>query len=272
MRSLGEVTRIGIGYILYSILLYQFLSASMFTRCSSNATNPVPDLLTLLSCDSYSNSNASAMTADHSIFSATLSNIALMSLFFVQHSIMARMRVQRWISGNLGMVIERILFLLTSGLVMRTVTTRFQLMGNKIMIWDFTSFPFVCKLIDICFLLTLLGITATVALSAQHDKFRFFKALTGKEEPRIPEFIPFLHRFVRHPLFFFSLLSFWLSPIMYLGQFEFALMMTVYTSVALHLQERSTPRSQEYHRYKRKVPALIPRSTPGPMTIEPSKS
>jgi len=68
------------------------------------------------------------------------------------------------------------------------------------------------------------------------------------------------YRFVRHPLYTFSLLILWLSPSVSVNLFVVYLALTVYILVGAYFEERKLVREfgKEYEDYKSVTPMLIP--------------
>jgi protein-S-isoprenylcysteine O-methyltransferase Ste14 len=69
-----------------------------------------------------------------------------------------------------------------------------------------------------------------------------------------------LYRFVRHPLYTFSLLILWLSPSMTLNSFTVYLALTIYILIGIAFEERKLLREfgQQYAEYRWVTPMLIP--------------
>ena len=69
-----------------------------------------------------------------------------------------------------------------------------------------------------------------------------------------------LYRFVRHPLYTFSLLILWLSPSVTLDTFTVFAVLTIYVLIGIVFEERKLLREfgQEYADYKSDTPMLIP--------------
>jgi protein-S-isoprenylcysteine O-methyltransferase Ste14 len=65
---------------------------------------------------------------------------------------------------------------------------------------------------------------------------------------------------VRHPLYTFTLLFFWLSPNVSLNSFIFYAALTIYVFVGIFFEERKLVRAfgQEYEEYRSVTPMLIP--------------
>lgn len=69
-----------------------------------------------------------------------------------------------------------------------------------------------------------------------------------------------LYRFVRHPLYTFSLLVLWLTPTMNVNTFIVFAALTIYILVGIIFEERKLLRvfGQEYENYRSITPMLIP--------------
>jgi protein-S-isoprenylcysteine O-methyltransferase Ste14 len=69
-----------------------------------------------------------------------------------------------------------------------------------------------------------------------------------------------LYRFVRHPLYTFSLLILWLSPRVTINSFMVYLALTIYVLVGAFFEERKLLREfgQEYANYRSVTPMLMP--------------
>ena len=69
-----------------------------------------------------------------------------------------------------------------------------------------------------------------------------------------------LYRYVRHPLYTFSLLILWLSPNMSVNSFVVYLALTIYVLVGIIFEERKLVRAfgQEYEAYRSVTPMLVP--------------
>jgi protein-S-isoprenylcysteine O-methyltransferase Ste14 len=69
-----------------------------------------------------------------------------------------------------------------------------------------------------------------------------------------------LYRYVRHPLYTFSLLILWLSPNMSLNSFIVYTALTIYVLIGIIFEERKLIREfgQEYETYRDATPMLIP--------------
>jgi methanethiol S-methyltransferase len=80
------------------------------------------------------------------------------------------------------------------------------------------------------------------------------------EETKGPLMTGGLYRYVRHPLYTFSLLILWLSPTMTLNSLLVYLALTVYILIGIIFEERKLLRDfgEEYAHYRATTPMLIP--------------
>lgn len=69
-----------------------------------------------------------------------------------------------------------------------------------------------------------------------------------------------LYKFVRHPLYTFSLLILWLSPRMSINSFLVTFALTIYILIGIIFEERKLVREfgQKYQEYRSVTPMLIP--------------
>lgn len=69
-----------------------------------------------------------------------------------------------------------------------------------------------------------------------------------------------MYTLVRHPLYLFSILFFWLSPSMSVNSLVFNIGVTLYFIIGAYFEERKLLRDfgEAYAEYKRKTPFLIP--------------
>ena len=191
---------------------------------------------------------------------AIIVNLLLMSLFAIQHSVMARPAFKRWSAKFLAAACERSTYVLLSSLIL------------LLLFWQWRPIPTVIWQTDgmIAWLLTsvywfgwLLAFASTHMLD-HFDLFGVRQALVawrGTEMPDQSFRTPLLYKIVRHPLMLGFLLAFWATPVMTLGHLVFALANTAYILVALQFEERDLIAAfgTTYQDYRRNVPMLLPR-------------
>lgn len=190
---------------------------------------------------------------------ALLIDAALIALFGVQHTVMARPWFKRWLTRSVPQPMERTLFMLVTCAVF------------ALMFWQWRPIPTVLwttggalanVLLGVCF--TGFGIVLLSTFLIDHfDLFglrQTWLAFRGRPYTQKPFAERSLYRFVRHPLMLGFLLAMWAAPTMTVGRFAFAAYYTVYVLIALVFEERDLvgAHGAAYREYQRRVPKLLP--------------
>jgi len=187
-------------------------------------------------------------------------NLALMSLFALQHSVMARKPFKRWWTRFVPPAIERSTYVLLSSLVL------------MLLFWQWRPLPAVIWQIDNPELamavtgLSLFGWVLVFTSTFLINHFELFglhqvtNNLVG-QTMSAPRFrTPFLYKVVRHPLYLGFIIAFWAAPTMTIGHLLFAAVTTAYILVGIMLEERDLIDlfGDEYLRYRERVSMLVP--------------
>jgi protein-S-isoprenylcysteine O-methyltransferase Ste14 len=187
-------------------------------------------------------------------------NCALLTLFAVQHSVMAR----RWFKERWTQIVpwslERSTYVLCASLALILLFWQWRPIG--IPIWSVENAG--VRLV----LWTLFGAgwatVLTVTFLINHfDLFglrQVWLPLVGRPYTPVSFRTPLPYRFVRHPLYFGFLLAFWMTPTMTLAHLVFAVATTAYIVLAIQFEERDlvSEHGAAYERYRRSVPMLLP--------------
>lgn len=191
---------------------------------------------------------------------AVLVDSALLALFAVQHSVMARPWFKRWWTRLVPPAIERSTYVLAASLVV------------VLLIWWWRPIPDPVWSVETGWARAVLwcgyglGWAVLVLSTFQIGHFDLFglrQALARARRRRYaePEFRqPWLYRLVRHPLMVGFLIAFWVTPDMSAGRLLFAAMATGYILVAVRFEERDLHAAlgQAYQRYAAQVPRFLP--------------
>lgn len=191
---------------------------------------------------------------------AAVVDVALLALFGVQHSVMARQGFKRWWTRMVPPSAERSTYVLASNICLVALVAAWYPITHDI--WRVTAQP----------LRTVLTATALVGwaivllstfLIDHFDLFglrQVFARSRGRQPAQHQFTTPFFYRAVRHPLYLGFLIAFWATPRMTLGHLLFAAAMTGYILLAVRFEERDLIRAfgEQYHDYRRRVPMLIP--------------
>jgi protein-S-isoprenylcysteine O-methyltransferase Ste14 len=198
--------------------------------------------------------------ADASMVEAVVVNLLLMSLFAVQHSVMARQGFKRWWTRLVPASIERSTFVLFSSLALLLLYWQWQPMPEPV--WTVQN-PGIAVALQAISLLGWGMLVVTTFMLSHFELFglsQVFARLFGKDLPAAKFHTPLLYRLVRHPIYLSFLLAFWSTPLMSQGHLLFALATTGYILIGIQLEERDLIAmfGEQYRRYQRRVSMLLP--------------
>lgn len=194
---------------------------------------------------------------------ALLVNSALLGLFAVQHSVMARPWFKRWWTRIIPPPIERSTFVLAASLVL------------ALLLWQWRPLPDTVWSVEVGWAAALLwalyafGWVVVVGSTFAIDHFDLFGLRQVVAEARDHRYDgpgfrqPLLYRLVRHPIMVGFLIVFWATPQMSVGRLLFALLGTGYIVVAVRFEEHDLQKTygETYQRYAEHVPRFLPHVT-----------
>ena len=189
-------------------------------------------------------------------------DLALIALFGVQHSVMARQGFKRWWAGIVPPVVERSTFVVATCGVLGLMFWLWLPIASPV-VWRVEQGAGVALLWSGFGLGWLMAGVSTFLLN-HFELFgleQVFTRLTGRA-PAAQRFrTPFLYRAVRHPLYLGMLLGFWSVPVMTAGRLLFAVGFSVYVLIGIAFEERDLVRQfgDRYRRYREQVGMLLPR-------------
>ena len=191
---------------------------------------------------------------------AILTDVILLSLFAVQHSVMARPFFKRWWTTVISPAAERSTYVLASSLLLFLLFWQWRPLPGTV--WSVTQ-PMPAAVFWTLFGVGWLIVLASTFLINHFDLFglrQVYLHLAGQPYTPIPFQTPWLYRIVRHPIMVGFLMAFWVTPTMSQGHLLFAIVVTAYVLVALQLEERDllAYHGEEYSAYQRQVRMLMP--------------
>jgi methanethiol S-methyltransferase len=190
---------------------------------------------------------------------AALIDVALLGLFAVQHSLMARPAFKRWWTRIVPPATERSTYVLFSSLALIALFAWWQPLGGPV--WNVTS-PFGQAVLYGTYALGWAVLLLATFLINHFDLFglrQVWLELLGRPYSQLTFGTPFLYRYVRHPIYVGWFLIFWATPTMTVTHLLFALATSAYMLVAIQLEERDLIDAHpEYEDYRRRVPMLLP--------------
>lgn len=193
-------------------------------------------------------------------FQALLINLLLLSIFAIQHSVMARPAFKRWWVQFVPETMERSTYVLLSSLALILVFWLWQPMTD--MVWD-VEHPVGRNVLWALFWVGWILVLISTFLISHFDLFglrQVYLYMKGKEYTQLGFRTPFLYKMVRHPIMLGFIVAFWATPEMSTGHLLFAVVTTLYILVALQFEERDLVKyhGAEYEAYRQKVSMIIP--------------
>jgi protein-S-isoprenylcysteine O-methyltransferase Ste14 len=196
---------------------------------------------------------------------ALLIDLALLGLFAIQHSLMARPFFKRWFTRFIAESAERSTYVLFSSLALIVLFACWQPLGG--MVWDISD-PAGRAVMYALFGFGWGLVLVSTFLINHFDLFglrQIWLQLRGRPYSPLRFGTPGPYKLVRHPLYLGWFFAFWATPTMSVTHLVFALATTGYILVAIQLEERDlmTALGDDYRRYRERVPMIIPFSKAG---------
>jgi methanethiol S-methyltransferase len=191
---------------------------------------------------------------------ALLVNTLLLSLFAIQHSVMARQWFKRAWTKIIPQTMERSTYVLLASLVLQLLFWQWRPMRD--VIWDVQN-PTGRIVLQGLFWMGWGGVLFSTYLIDHFSLFglrQVYLNLKGLPDEPTSFKTPALYKVVRHPLYLGFVIAFWSTPRMTLGHLFFAAVCTAYILVAIQFEERDLIEfyGDSYRKYRTQVSMLLP--------------
>lgn len=192
---------------------------------------------------------------------ALILNVALIALFGVQHSVMARQGFKKAWTKIVPRQVERSFFVLVASLVLLVMFRFWQPIDT--VVWTITN-PLLVSLMWVLFWAGWGTVLLSTFLINHFELFGLQQAWVyarGREWTPPRFHTPFLYKWVRHPLYLGFFIAFWATPHMTVGHLLLAAGMSVYMLIAIRYEERDLVafHGRDYEDYRGRVGMLLPR-------------
>lgn len=187
-------------------------------------------------------------------------DVALLALFCLPHSVMARRPFKAWLTRFVPPPLERSVYVLAASLLLSLCLWQWRPIPARL--WHVTAEPLRTALRTLSAAGWVLGL---VAIHTQ-GHFRLFGVRAGwrMATNRAPEegalVTRGVYRRLRHPMYVGFLIGCFAGPTMSVGQLLFATVLLLYVLVGARYEERDLlhQHGDDYRRYRARVAAVLP--------------
>lgn len=188
-------------------------------------------------------------------------NLLLLSVFAIQHTIMARPAFKKWWTTIINPAIERSTFVILTSLILLLIFWQWRPMTE--MIWEVQNETYVLVINIIFWAGWLIVLLSTFMINHFHlfGLDQVFTNLKNKPPTGLQFKEIFFYKFVRHPIMTGFIIAFWATPTMTTGHLLFAAVTTIYMIVGVKFFEERDLKKEigdAYGDYQKRVPMFFP--------------
>ncbi len=191
---------------------------------------------------------------------AVVVDLALVTVFALQHSVMARPGFKRVWTRVVPASVERSTYVLVASAVLALLLVLWRPLPD--LVWSVGP-DWARGLLWVLFAAGWAVVVSSTFLIGHYDMFGLKQVLARwQQHPYAePAFkVPGLYKLVRHPLYVGFIIAFWAAPDMSAGRLLFAASMTGWVVVAVRFEERDLVEAlgEPYAAYAEQVPKFVP--------------
>lgn len=192
---------------------------------------------------------------------ALVVDLALIALFGLQHSIMARPGFKAAWTRVVPTPVERSVYVLFASLALVLLFLLWRPIPAEV--WNIEN-PLGVAIMWTLFAAGFTIVLVTTFLLSHFELFglkQVWLHLRGQAPTSLPLSQPLFYKLVRHPLYTGFFIAFWATPQMTAGHLLFAVAMSAYMLIAIRYEERDLVAhfGSDYEEYRRRVGMLAPR-------------
>jgi len=187
-------------------------------------------------------------------------NLALILLFGLQHSIMARPGFKAALTRLWPAAIERSLYVALTSVALCLLYVFWRPLPGAVWSVDSESLRLLLHIVSALGWAIVLISTFLINHFELFGLRQIWADMRGAEIPEVSFRNPLFYKLVRHPIYTGFLLAFWATPDMSQGRLLFALGMTVYILIGIRYEEKDLIESlgADYSEYRQRVGMLVP--------------
>jgi protein-S-isoprenylcysteine O-methyltransferase Ste14 len=233
-------------------LLYWVLAYILFFLTFLYSMGFVGNLLVPKSIDSG---------GDGSAVISLVINLVLLSVFAVQHTVMARPKFKELWTKIIPKPVERSTYVLLSSLALILLFTFWKPMSGAV--WNFDGTAFGIVLQALFWAGWLIVLTSTFMID-HFDLFGLRQVYLNLKQQKFNHRgfqTSLFYKLVRHPIMSGFIIAFWATPTMTVGHLLFAVVTTIYIYIAVkHFEEKDLVKfiGPDYVAYQQDVGMFVP--------------